>query len=449
MTPTQPWYRRRHWQILVGIVLGLGYGILAVQLGWHGFTDRWVAPWGVIFLNLLKILAVPLVVFSLVAGVASLGNLTDLSRIGGRTVVFFLATTIVAALIGLVAVDVVRPGRSLPASVRESLVQTYRKDVADRATQAAQVGGSGPLAPLVQMVPENVVSAASDNRNLLQIVFLCLLVGVALVKAKQDVTDRVLPMFEAGFAVVIEIVDLVMIIAPLGVFALVADTVAAVPTSTPGMLWTLLGALGLYALTLVGGLILHTFGVYPLILRLFSDMSPRRFFKAMAPAQLVAFSTSSSAATLPVTLEACNEELDVPNEVTSFVVPLGVTVNMDGTAMFLVVAALFIAQATGTPVSASERWTVVMMAVLGSIGAVAVPSIGIVFLISIVAAIGAPTAGVALVLSVDRILDMLRTVTNVTGDAVVACVVATSERRRAPPGAGRTPTPTPMTTRDI
>jgi Na+/H+-dicarboxylate symporter len=181
----------------------------------------------------------------------------------------------------------------------------------------------------------------------------------------------------------------------------------------------------------VGALLLHTFGVYPLILRLFSDMGVTRFFKAMAPAQLVAFSTSSSAATLPLTLETCNEELDVPNEVTSFVVPLGTTVNMDGTAIFLVVAALFIAQATGTHVDAAARWTVVMMAVLGSIGAVAVPSIGIVFLISIVAAIGAPTAGVALVLSVDRVLDMLRTVTNVTGDAVVACVVATSERQRA------------------
>lgn len=439
-----PWYRRRHWQILLGILLGLVYGVVAVELGWHAFTTRWIAPWGVIFLNLLKILAVPLVVFSLVAGVASLGSLTDLSRIGGRTVVFFLATTIIAALIGLVAVDLVRPGRALPASVRQSLVQTYRKDVATHASQAAQVGGSGPLAPLVQMVPENVVSAASNNRNLLQIVFLCLLVGVALVKARREVTDRVLPAFEAGFAVVIEIVDLVMLIAPIGVFALVADTITAVPSRTPGMLWMLLGALGIYALTLVGGLILHTFGVYPLILSLFSDVAPRRFFKAMAPAQLVAFSTSSSAATLPVTLEVCNEELGVPNEVTSFVVPLGATVNMDGTAMFLVVAALFIAQATGTQVGVSERWTVVMMAVLGSIGAVAVPSIGIVFLISIVAAIGAPTAGVALVLSVDRILDMLRTVTNVTGDAVVACVVATSERGRASfhPPAAEVPPPT-------
>lgn len=425
------WFRKRHWQILAGIVLGLGYGVLAVELGWHDFTIRWVAPWGVIFINLLEILAVPLVVFSLVAGVASLGNLADLSRIGGRTVVFFLATTIIASLIGLVAVDAVRPGRSLPPAVRESLVETYRKDVASRASEAQQVGGSGPLAPLVQMVPQNVVEAASSNRNLLQIVFVCLLVGVALVKAKRDVTERLLPLFEAGFAVVIEIVDLVMIIAPLGVFGLVAETIAAVPTSSPGELWTLLGALGLYALTLVGGLVLYTFGVYPLILRLFSDMPVRRFFKAMAPAQLVAFSTSSSAATLPVTLEVCNDELDVPNEITSFVVPLGATVNMDGTAMFLVVAALFIAQATSTPVGISERWTIVMMAVLGSIGAVAVPSIGIVFLISIVAAIGAPTAAVALVLSVDRPLDMLRTVTNVTGDAVTACAVATSERKRA------------------
>ncbi len=433
MAVDKPWFRKRHWQILAGILLGLAYGVASVELGWHDFTADWVAPWGVIFLNLLKIIAVPLVVLSLVAGVASLGNLADLSRIGGRTVVFFLATTIVAALLGLVAVDLVRPGRSLPREVQESLVQTYRQEVTDRATAAQDVGGSGPLAPLVQMVPENVVAAASNNRNLLQIVFVCLLVGIALVKAGDDVSGRILPLFEAGFSVVIEVVDIVMIVAPLGVFALVADTIGAVPVSAPGMLWTLLGALGLYALTLVGALVVHTFGVYPIILRVFSDVGVGRFFRAMAPAQLVAFSTSSSAATLPVTLEACNEDLEVPNEVTSFVVPLGATVNMDGTAMFLVVAALFIAQATGTPVDASARWTVVMMAVLGSIGAVAVPSIGIVFLISIVAAIGAPTAGVALVLSVDRILDMLRTTTNVTGDAVVACAVAASERRRAPP----------------
>ncbi len=433
MNADRPWFRKRHWQILAGIVLGLAYGVASVELGWQEVTADWIAPWGVIFLNLLKIIAVPLVVLSLVAGVASLGNLADLSRIGGRTVAFFLATTIVAALIGLVAVDLVRPGRSLPPQVRQSLVQTYRQAVADRATEAQQVGAAGPLAPLVQMVPENVVAAASSNRNLLQIVFICLLVGVALVKAGEKVTGSILPLFEAGFAVIIEIVDLVMMIAPLGVFALVADTIGAVPVSAPGMLWTLLGALGLYALTLVGALLVHTFGVYPLVLRVFSNVGVARFFKAMAPAQLVAFSTSSSAATLPVTLEACNEDLEIPNEVTSFVVPLGATVNMDGTAMFLVVAALFIAQATGTPVDASARWTVVMMAVLGSIGAVAVPSIGIVFLISIVAAIGAPTAGVALVLSVDRILDMLRTVTNVTGDAVVACVVARSEGRRVPP----------------
>ncbi len=428
-----PWYRKRQWQILAGIVLGLGYGVLAVELGWHGFTTRWVAPWGVIFINLLEILAVPLVVFSLIAGVASLGTLSALSRIGGRTMVFFLATTIVAALIGLVAVEVVRPGRSLPPAVRESLVETYRQEVASRASQAQQVGGSGPLALLVQMVPENVVKAASSNRNLLQVVLVCLLVGVALLKSSREVTDRLLPLFDAGFAVVIEIVDLVMLIAPLGVFALVADMLTAVPTTHPGEMWTLLGALGLYALTVLGGLLLHTFGVYPLILRLFSDMPVGRFFRAMVPAELVAFSTSSSAASLPVAMEVCDRELDVPQEVTSFVMPLGATVNQDGSALFFVVAALFIAQATATPVGAAGRLTIVIMAVLYSFAAVGVPSIGIVFLVSMVAAIGAPTAAIALALSVDRPLDMLRTVPNVLGDAVTACVVATSERRRASP----------------
>ena len=414
---------------MAGIALGLVYGILGARWGWQGFTSNWISPWGVLFLNSLKLIAVPLVVSSLVTGIASLSDLKELSRIGGRTLLLFVVTTVIAGVIGLIAVNVVQPGANLPAELQATLEATYREDVATSATTAQSVGQGGPLAPLVQLVPENLLAAASENRNLLQIVFVSLLLGVALIRVPKELADPLLTLFRATFEVIIQLVHLVMRIAPLGVFALVADTVVAIPGRTPGALWTLLTALGVYALTLIGALVLHTFGVYPLLLRWFSDLKPGHFFSAIAPAQLVAFSTSSSAATLPVTLEVCKEELEVTDEVNSFVVPLGATINMDGTAMFLVVAALFIAQATGTAVTLSDQATILLMAVLGSIGAVAVPSIGIVFLISILAAIGAPTAGVALVLSVDRLLDMLRTTTNVTGDAVVASIVTTSERR--------------------
>jgi proton glutamate symport protein len=423
------WYRKLHWQIMAGIALGLVYGILGANWGWQGFTSNWVSPWGVLFLNSLKLIAVPLVVFSMVTGIASLSDLKELSRIGGRTLLLFVVTTVIAGVIGLIAVNVIQPGANLPPELQATLEATYREDVATSATSAQSIGQGGPLAPLVQLVPENLVAAASENRNLLQIVFVSLLLGVALIRAPKELADPLLTLFRAAFEVIIQLVHLVMVIAPLGVFALVADTVVAIPGRTPGALWTLLAALGVYALTLAGALVLHTFGVYPLLLRWFSDLKPGHFFSAIAPAQLVAFSTSSSAATLPVTLEVCKEELEVTDEVNSFVVPLGATINMDGTAMFLVVAALFIAQATGTAVALSDQATILLMAVLGSIGAVAVPSIGIVFLISILAAIGAPTAGVALVLSVDRLLDMLRTTTNVTGDAVVASIVTASERR--------------------
>ncbi|MCK5439608.1 MAG: dicarboxylate/amino acid:cation symporter, partial [Gemmatimonadetes bacterium] len=303
------WYRKLHWQIMAGIALGLVYGILGARWGWQGFTSNWISPWGVLFLNSLKLIAVPLVVSSLVTGIASLSDLKELSRIGGRTLLLFVVTTVIAGVIGLIAVNVVQPGANLPAELQATLEATYREDVATSATTAQSVGQGGPLAPLVQLVPENLLAAASENRNLLQIVFVSLLLGVALIRVPKELADPLLTLFRATFEVIIQLVHLVMRIAPLGVFALVADTVVAIPGRTPGALWTLLTALGVYALTLIGALVLHTFGVYPLLLRWFSDLKPGHFFSAIAPAQLVAFSTSSSAATLPVTLEVCREEL--------------------------------------------------------------------------------------------------------------------------------------------
>jgi proton glutamate symport protein len=427
-TGSGAWYRKLHAQIAAGLVLGAAFGVAATFLGWQQFTADWIGPLGVLFLNLLKLVAVPLVVTTLVAGVASLPDLRSLSRIGTRAVGLFLATTIIACLIALGLATAVRPGARMPAEMAQGL-GAGDQAVVERGIVEEALGRS-PLAPLVEIVPENVLAAASDNRNLLQVVFLSLLIGAALVRVAEEHSRPVVQLFEALAHVTVALVNWIMKAAPLGVFALMAGAITGMAVDGPGELLTLFAVLGQYAAVLVLALLIQTFGVYGLLIQLFSEMSPRRFFSGISAAQLVGFSTSSSAATLPVTMERCTNELDVPEEITSFVVPLGATVHMNGTAIFLCVASLFLVQATGTPLSGSGYLTILVLATLGSIGAVAIPSIGIVFLIVILETLGVATAGVALILGVDRVLDMARTVTNVTGDAVVAVMIAAFEKQK-------------------
>lgn len=419
------WWRKLHWQIVVGLVAGAAWGIAASMLGWREGTADWIAPFGVLFLNLLKLVAVPLVVSTLVAGVASLSDLRRLSRIGLRTLGLFLATTLVACALALALVVLVRPGGRIPADVARSLGTGEQEAVAREVVDEAR--GQGPLAPIVAIVPENVVAAAGDNRNLLQVVFVSLLLGAALIQVPREHAAPVIRLFEAFAHVTVALVTWIMRLAPLGVFALMADAIAGLPVEGAASLLGLFAALGRYAATLLVGLALQTFVVYGLLVRRWGGMSPERFFREISPAQLVAFSTSSSAATLPVTLERCTDGLDVPEDVASFVVPLGATVHMNGTAMFLCVASVFLAQATGTDLDASGYLTVGLLATLGSVGAVAIPSIGVVFLIVILETLGVATGGVGMILGIDRILDMARTTTNVTGDAAVAVVVAAQE----------------------
>ena len=316
----------------------------------------------------------------------------------------------------------------MPAEVAQGLGAGTQSVVEQEIVEEAR--DQGPLAPLVQIVPENVVDAASDNRNLLQVVFVAILLGAALLQVAQEHARPVVQLFQAFAHISVALVNWIMRAAPLGVFALIADAIATMAGANQGDLLTLFASLGQYAAVLVVVLLIQTFGVYGLMIRLFSPMSPRRFFSGISAAQLVAFSTSSSAATLPVTMERCTDELGVPEEITSFVLPLGATVHMNGTAIFLCVASLFLVQAAGVPIGGSGYVTVTALATLGSIGAVAIPSIGIVFLIVILETLGVPTAGVALILGIDRVLDMARTVTNVTGDAVVAVLIAAFEKTR-------------------
>ena len=428
-----PWYRRLHWQIILGLTLGIAYGVVAAAQGWGQFTSDWIAPFGTIFINSLQLIAVPLVLSSLVTGVASLSDLRSLSRIGGKTIVIYLITTALAVTIGLVIVNVLRPGDRVPEQVRIELQEQFAEDAGAREMAAEAAKERGPLQFLVDMVPANFLGAASSNRNMLQVVLVSIMIGIGLIQLSSDKAEPLLKVFESLNAVVIRLVDLIMLMAPFGVFSLIARTITGMAGDNLQQVVDLLGALGFYCLAVMLGLAIQTFVTYPVMLKLFSRMSLRTFFAGIAPVQLVAFSTSSSGATLPLTMERCEEKLGVSEEVSSFVLPLGATINMDGTALYQAVAAVFIAQSLGMSIGIEGQLTIVLTAVLASVGTAAVPGAGIIMLVIILQAVGVPSAGIALILGVDRILDMLRTATNVTGDATVATIVASTEGQLAPP----------------
>ena len=418
-----------HWKIIIGLILGLVYGVISASLGWSTFTTNWIAPFGTIFISLLKLIAVPLVFASLVTGVASLSDTKKLSRIGGKTILIYLSTTVVSVFIGLLLVNSLKPGNQIPEQMKIELQETYKKNLESKTDNAEKVKKRGPLKPFIDMVPSNIVSSASNNRNMLQIVFVAILVGIGLIQIPKQKAKEFLGFFEGLNEVVLKIIDMIMLMAPLGVFALIAQTINKVVGDNLSQVIELLGALGFYMFTLTLGLLLHVAITYLSLLKIYTKMPIQTFFKGISPAQLLAFSTSSSGATLPITMERCEEELGVSEEVSSFVLPLGATINMDGTAQYQAVAAVFISQALGMELTLSDQVTIVLTTVLASIGTAAVPAAGIIMLIIILESVGVPSAGVALILGVDRILDMIRTTVNVTGDAAVAVSVASSENQ--------------------
>jgi Na+/H+-dicarboxylate symporter len=426
-----------HWKIIIGLVLGVIWGIFSTQgialapefaiqpETLQRFTINWIMPFGTIFLNLLKLIAVPLVLVSLITGISGLKDIASLSRMGGKTVGIYLLTTVIAITIGLSVVNIVKPGHYFSVEKREEFRQKYASDV-DKTTQTAeQVKGRGPLQFLVDIVPENIFDALRDNRRMLNVILFAMLFGIALVIVPEEKTLAVKNFFSGVNEVILKIVDMIMKLAPYGVFALLAGIIAGFGKD----IFQLFGALGMYSLTVVGSLALMVFVIYPLALLAFTKVSYREFFKGIAPAQLLAFSTSSSAATLPVTMERCEKELGIKEEITSFVLPLGATVNMDGTSLYQAVATVFIAQAFGTDLTIVQQLTIVLMATLSSIGAAPVPGAGMVILIIILQSVGIDPEGLALIVAVDRILDMCRTVVNVTGDATVAVIVAGTEKK--------------------
>ena len=311
--------------------------------------------------------------------------------------------------------------------MKVKLQETYKSAASGKLEAADQIKERRPLQPIVDMVPSNFFSSASNNRNMLQVVFVAIIIGIALIQIPKNKARPVLDFMEGINDLVIKLVDNIMLMAPIGVFALIADTITSVAGDNLNNVLELLSALGFYMLAVIIGLIIQMVFTYTAVLKIFSNMSLKKFYQGIAPAQLLAFSTSSSGATLPVTMERCEDELGVSEEVSSFVLPLGATINMDGTALYHAVSAVFIAQTLGMDLTLGAQLTIVLTAVLASIGTAAVPGAGIIMLIIILEAIGVPSAGIALILGVDRSLDMMRTVTNVTGDASVAVAVASSE----------------------
>lgn len=410
-----------HWKILLGIIFGLLFGLLMKNLELNEFVINWIKPFGTIFINLLKVIAVPLIVVSLIVGLADLKDISKLSRLGGRTVVFYLGTTVFAVSIGLLLANIIKPGSYINQEARESLLTSFSGDASQKIELAQAAKENGPLQPLVDIVPDNFFRALTDNASMLQVIFFVVLIGIGLILIEEEKAKPVVAFFKGMNDVILKIIDIIMLFSPYGVFALMASLMVEIPG------FSTLGALVIYGLTVVTGLLIMTFIFYPVLLMVFAKVKPIPFFKAIAPAQLLAFSTSSSAATLPVTMECVTERLGVDEEVSSFVLPLGATVNMDGTSLYQAVAAIFIAQAMlPEPLDLTTQLMIVVTATLASIGSAAVPSAGMVMLVIVLGQAGIPEAGLALIFAIDRPLDMCRTVVNITSDATVATIVAKS-----------------------
>lgn len=422
-----------HWQILIGMALGIIWGFLASYLGLVTFTSNWIKPFGTIFINLLKLIAVPLVLVSLIKGIATLTDVSKLSRIGSKSILIYLGTTLIAVVIGLLFVNVLRPGDSFSAEKRNEFRQQYAETASARTQDAAQLQQQGPLQFLVDIVPGNIFGALTDNSQMLQIIFFALLFGVSLVLIPPEKGQPVIAFFDGANEVILKMVDLIMRFSPYGVFALLAGLVVDFAGDNPAAAVELLAVLGFYSVVVLAGLGAMVFVVYPLAIVFFTDRTYAEFLRGIFPAQMLAFSTSSSAATLPVTMECAEKNLGVSKEITSFVLPLGATVNMDGTSLYQAVAAVFIAQAFGISLDLYAQLGIVLTATLASIGAAAVPGAGTVMLVIVLQQANIPIEGIALIFAVDRILDMCRTVVNVTGDAAVATIIAQSEARLGVP----------------
>ncbi len=457
-----------HIKILIGLILGIIWAFISSYLGWNKFTITWIDPFGTIFIRLLKFIAVPLVLFSIIGGVANLSDVSKLGRLGGKTILAYMATTVLAVAIGLIFVNVIKPGTYMDEDQRiknrlsfemwlqenempppldgksflddptyakyltaaqqaNKLTEEQKKDLQEKMGAAQQQKESSPLQFFVNMVPENILFSISNNRLMLQVIFFAIFFGITIVLIPKNKAAPVIAFINGVNAIFVKMVDLVMKAAPFFVFALLSGVVAKM-ADTPAEVFQIFIGLGSYSLTLLGGLAFVIFIMYPSILKTFVRKLPyREFFKNMSPAQFLGFSTSSSAATLPVTMECVEDNMGVSKSISSFVLPIGATVNMDGTSLHQAVAVIFMAQLHMVDLSIGQQLTIVFTASLASIGAAAVPSAGLIMMIIVLQSVGLNPAWVAIIFPVDRPLDMCRTVVNVTGDATVSTLIAKSE----------------------
>jgi proton glutamate symport protein len=417
-----------HWKILIGMLLGITIGFIFTQFsGGKELVIDFIKPIGTIFINLLKVIAIPLIISSLIKGVADLNNISQLSKLGVRTLGLYIVSTALAVCVGLIMVNTLSPGKFISDNTRTELMNSFGLDAESKVQQAEETKHKGPLSALVDIVPDNIIEATSSNRNMLQVIFFVIFFGIGLILIPEEKSLPVKMFFEGVNDIILKMIDLIMLASPYGVFCLMATLAAEAPSVE------VFQALGMYALTVLLGLAFMVFLFYPTILKIWAGMSFKTFFKGMAPAQLLAFSTSSSAATLPVTMERVEEHLGVEKEVTSFVCPVGATVNMDGTSLYQAVAAVFIAQAFGDDLTWTEQLTIVLTATLASIGSAAVPGAGMLMLVIVLESIGVNPAGIALIFAIDRPLDMCRTVVNISSDAAVAVLVGKSLGKLRPP----------------
>lgn len=405
-----------HTKILIGLLAGIPIGLLL------GPRAEMIEPVGKLFIRLIRMIVVPLVFSSLFVGTASLGNIRKLGRIGAKTIIYYLCTTAIAITIGLALGNILKPGEGIDSATRQSLLASYETE-ASRKIDVSK-NKPGVIETITNIVPENPLESLVEE-NMLQIIFFALLFGIAVTLIPNNRGKPLIDFFEAVSEGMIQLVHIVMKMAPIGVLALIAAVVGRFGID-------ILFSLIRYSLVVFSGLVIHALFIYSAAVRIFSGMGPVDFFKAIRPAQLIAFSTSSSNATLPVTMECAEKNLGVSEEISSFVLPLGATINMDGTALYQGVAAIFISQVYGISLSFGDQLTIVLMATLASIGAAGVPGIGIITLAMVLQTIGIPLEGIALILGVDRLLDMCRSTVNITGDASAAVVVAATEGELSP-----------------
>ncbi|WP_308765425.1 dicarboxylate/amino acid:cation symporter [uncultured Bacteroides sp.] len=412
-------------KILVGMIAGIATGMLFISFGQGEVVQLWIKPWGNIFIRMLQLIAVPLVLVSLIKGVTGIEDIRRFSQIGLKALLIYMSTTVCAILVGLALVLSVKPGNFVDAAVASQMKESYQHVVNEKMSAAESTSEQGPLSFLNDIVPDNLFAASSNNSKMLQVIFFAIFFGIAAISLPKEKTKAVLKVVDSLYDIILKMVDYIIRFAPYGVFALMAALVADNSSNL-----SIFAALGMYTLTVIGGLLLLIFVFYPLLIHLFTRIQTKHFLRSMYPVQLLAFTTSSSAATLPLNMETTERDLGISKEITSFVLPVGTTINMDGTSCYQAIAVVFIAQVMHIHLGWSELIAIVLLTTISSIGTPAIPGGSYVILTMVLSSVGIPADGLALILGVDRPLDMLRTSVNVTGDATVASIIDKPRTKR-------------------